>query len=186
MLNRAANFKRINSAENDAKLRKTLANDFHVDLLVAVEVKTSGNSSGYVTLSSRLIGVNTGEIVHAGNYVGDVGMFTANAESGALKMAARRAGSEISNAALNSAAKVERHITLLVTESTFSRLGGTLTDADKTIRAVSDSVNDVFVRRMSGSVEFDVNFDGTASDFAHDLERAGCRILEISSDFIKI
>ena len=176
--------KRMISAADDAKLRKTLANDFHTDLLVAVEIKKSG--SGHVNLSSRLIAVNTGKIIYAGNSFGEAGMFTANAEAGALKMAARRAGFEISNAALNSAAKVERHITLLITEQTFSKIGGTLTSGMKTIKSVSNSVNDVFVRRMSGSAEFDVNFDGTATDFAHDLERAGFKILEITSDFIKI
>ncbi len=174
--------KKISAAENDPALRKMLANDFHIDYLVLTEVKIS--EKNYL-LASRLISVNTGKIIHADNSSGNVGMFTASAGSVTLKLAARRAGFSISNAALKSAAKVEQHITLLVTDSTFKKIGGTLTSANNFVKNL-DGVNDAFVRNMQGAIELDVNFDGTANDFASQLELVGFKILEVASDFVKI
>ena len=174
-INRAVK-RRIISAENDPALIKTLANDFHIDYLVMSEV--NGDN-----LSSRLISVNTGKIIYAGNSSGNAGMFTSNSD--AIKIAARRAGFEISNAALKSAAKVEQHIILLITENTFRKIGGTLSAVIQRAESI-DGVNDAFVRNMSGSLEMDIDYDGTAADFALELERAGFNILELTSDFIKI
>ena len=182
--------KRIANAEDDAELRNTLANDFHVDYLVQVEVKISqgslfNKSQKNIALVSRLISVNTGEIIYGGTALGYEEMFLANSEAYALKRAAKQAGTEIAKAALNYSAKIERHITLLVTKKTFDKLGGTLTAARETFIRIS-GVNDLFLRQMSGSLEFDVNFDGTASDFAQEIERLGFKIQEINIDFIKI
>ena len=180
-VNRAVK-RQIVSAENDPTLRKTLANDFHIDYLVLSEVKISNFSS---SISSRLISVNTGKIIYAGNSAGNAGMFTANAQNEAIKIAARRAGFEISNAALNSAAKVEQHIILLITQPTFQRIGGTLSSVVNYAENI-DGVNDAFVRHMSNILELDIDYDGTAEDFALELERNGFKILELTSDFIKI
>ena len=174
---------RMATAENDPALRKILSNDFHIDYIVLCEVKISGNYNA--TLSGRLISVNSGKIIFAGNSSGSAGMFTANAQSESVKMAARRAGYEISNAALNSAAKVEQHIILLITEATFRKIGGTLNAVYECAKNI-DGVNDAFVRHMSTSLEMDIDYDGTAADFAAELERAGFQILELTSDFIKI
>ena len=174
--------RQIISAENDPILRKTLANDFHIDYLVLSEVKISDKN---VSLASRLISVNTGKIIYAGNSAGSVGMFTANAESESIKMAARRAGFEISRAALNSAAKIEQHIILLITQPTFQRMGGTMSAVASYAESV-EGVNDAFVRHMSETIEIDIDYDGTAADFALELERNGFKILEMTSDFIKI
>lgn len=174
---------RMVSAENDPALRKTLANDFHVDYLVLCEVKISGKYGA--NLSSRLISVNSGKIIYAGNTAGNAGMFTANAQGEAIKMAARRAGYEISQAALNSAAEIEQHIILLITEPTFKKIGGTLSAVTECAKNI-EGVNDAFVRHMGDSLELDVDYDGTAADFAVELERAGFKILELTSDFIKI
>ena len=174
--------KRLLNAENDSALRQMLENDFHVDYLVLTEVKIA--EKNYL-LASRLISVNTGKIIHADNSTGNVGMFTATAGNITLKLAARRAGFAISNAALKSAAKVEQHITLLITDSTFRKIGGTLTSANNFVKNL-DGVSDAFVRNMQGAIELDVNFDGTAADFATQLEFAGFKILEVTSDFVKI
>lgn len=174
--------RQIISAENDPQLRETLANDFHIDYLVLSEVKISNLN---VSLANRLISVNTGKIIYAGNSSGSAGMFTANAQAESIKIAARRAGWEISNAALNSAAKVEQHIILLITQSTFQKIGGTLSAATNYTKNI-DGVNDVFVRRMTGNIEVDINFDGTAADLAQELERKGMKILELTSDYVKI
>ena len=174
---------RIVSAENDPELRKTLANNFHIDYLVLCEVKISGKYGA--NLSSRLISVNSGKIIYAGNAAGSAGMFTANAQGESIKMAARRAGYEISQAALNTAAGIEQHIILLITEPTFRKIGGTLSAVNECAKNI-DGVNDAFVRHMGDSLELDVDYDGTAADFAVELERAGFKILELTSDFIKI
>lgn len=178
-INRAVK-RRIISAENDPALIKSLANDFHIDYLVISEVKISDKN---ISLASRLISVNTGKIIYAGNSFGNAGMFSSDSDS--IKIAARRAGFEISNAALKSAAKVEQHIILLITEQTFQSIGGTLTAVVQRAENI-DGVNDAFVRNMNGSLELDVDFDGTAADFALELERAGFKVLELTADFIKI
>ena len=177
---------RILSAEKDSALLKMLKNNFHVDYLVLSEVKFSETSTNKNhSLASRLIAVNTGKIIYAGNSIGAMGMFSIKSDFASLQLAARKAAYEISRAALNSAAKVEQHITLIVTDSTFRKIGGTLTSANNFIKNL-DGVNDAFVRNMQGAIEIDINFDGTANDLATLLEFRGFKILEVASDFVKI
>ena len=177
-VNRAVH-QRINLAAGDNALCKTLANDFHADCLVIAEVK---NVSGEVSISSRLLKLNTGEIIFAGTSTGG-GTFLNNGD--ALKLAGRRAGNELSLVAFKSAAQVERHITLLITRPTFERLGGTLTAVHNRIKMLS-GVNDAFARKLNTSLELDVDFDGTASDFAQVLESLAIKILEVGAGYIKI
>lgn len=171
---------RINSAVGDAELCKTLANDFHADCLAVAEVKILPDNE--VSVSSRLIKLNTGEIIFAGTSTAG-GMFIG--DSDALKSAGRRAAGELSLAALKSAANVERHLTLLITPETFNRLGGTLTAVRERIRNLS-GVNDAFARKMTSSLELDVDFDGTAADFAQVLEVFAIKILELGASYVKI
>lgn len=178
-VNRAVR-QRVYSAAGDAELCKTLANDFHADCLVISEVKNFSDND--VTVSSRLIKLNTGEIIFAGTSTGD-GAFIG--DSDAIKLAGRRAGNEISLAALKSAAQIERHITLLITRPTFERLGGTLTAVSGKIKNIS-GVNDAFARKLNASLELDVDFDGTASDLAQVLEAFAIEILEIGAGYVKI
>ena len=170
---------RIISASEDDELCKTLANDFHADCLVVVDVKISGTN---VNISSRLIELNTGEIIFAGNSIGNGEFLSAD---DALKLASRRVAGELSTAALKSAAKIERHVTLLVTKNTFEQLGGTLTAVRERIKNIS-GVNDAFARKLGASLELDIDFDGTAADFAQLLELVGLRILELSASYVKI
>ena len=171
---------RMFSANDDAELFQTLANDFHIDCLVITEVKIL--SSNDVAVSSRLIELNTGEIIFAGTATGGGAFIDSN---DALKLAGRRAGNEISSAALRNAAKAERHLTLLITKNTFEQLGGTLTAVRERIKNIS-GVNDAFARKMSTSLELDVDFDGTAADFAQELEFSGIKLLEVAAGFVKI
>ena len=177
-VNRAVR-QRIISASGDKELCKTLANDFHADCLVVADVKNSGNA---VEISSRLIALNTGEIIFAGSSSGGGEFLSAN---DALKFASRRAAGEISSAAFKSAAQIERHVTLLVTKNTFEQLGGTLTAVRERIKNIS-GVNDAFARKLSASLELDVDFDGTAADLAKLLEFFGLKILELSASYVKI
>lgn len=171
--------------ENSPALVKMLANDFHIDYLVLSRLNVNKNNARAANLSSRLISVNTGEIIYSGNSNSNVGMFTANAENVAIKQVATRAGYEISQAALNSAAQIEKHITLLITPNTLEKMGGTVTAASNRVKNFS-GVNDVYVRQMNSGLELDLDFDGTASDLVIELERAGFKILEMKSDFVKI
>ena len=171
---------RIYSAAGDVAFCKTLANDFHVDCLVVSEVKILSGEE--VSVSSRLIELNTGEIIFAGSTTGGGTFIDRN---DVLKLAGRRVGNEISFAALKSVANVERHLTLLITKNTFEKLGGTLTAVSERIKNIS-GVNDAFARKLNTSLELDVDFDGTASDFAKVLEILGIKLLEVSANFIKI
>ena len=47
-------------------------------------------------------------------------------------------------------------------------------------------MNDAFARKLNTSLELDVDFDGTAADFAKVLEFLGIKLLEVSANFIKI
>ncbi len=47
-------------------------------------------------------------------------------------------------------------------------------------------VNDAFARKLNASLELDVDFDGTAADFAQMLELLAVKILEVSAGFVKI
>ena len=47
-------------------------------------------------------------------------------------------------------------------------------------------VNDAFVRKLNMSLELDIDFDGTAADFAQVLEFAAIKILELGSAYVKI
>ena len=171
---------RIFSAAGDAELCKTLANDFHADCLVVAQVKFLLENE--VSVSGRLIELNTGEIIFAGASTGGGAFISGN---DALKLAGRRAANNLSMAALKSAAKVERHLTLLITRETFQRLGGTLTAVRQRIKDLS-GVNDAFVRKMTTSLELDIDFDGTAADFAQLLESFAIKILELGAGYVKI
>lgn len=148
------------------------------DYLVVADVKFLPDNE--VSVSSRMIA--GGEIIFAGTATGG-GMFMSVVD--ALKIAGQRAAYELSNAALKSAAKIERHVTLLITPATFDRLGGTLTAVSEKILKL-DGVNDVFARKIFGGIELDVDFDGTAADFAKLLESSAIKILELSNNRIKI
>lgn len=150
------------------------------DCLVVAEV--SFPSAEEVSVSARLIERNTGEIIFAGTATGG-GMFISTGD--ALKLAGRRIARDVSVAALKGAAQIERHVTLLITPATFGRLGGTLSAVSERIRNLS-GVNDVFVRKMTTDLELDVDFDGTAADFARLLESSAIKILELGTGYVKI
>ena len=178
-VSRAVQLRMISAADDD-ELYKTLANDFHADYLAVAEVKILSDNA--VNISSRMIELNTGEIIFAGTSTGGGGFI---GEGDVLKLVGRRAGNEISLAALKSAAQVERHLTLLITKNTFEKLGGTLTAVRERIKNIS-GVNDAFARKMSTSLELDIDFDGTAADFAQILEVFAIKILELGASYVKI
>ena len=178
---------RIKSAANDSTLRQALSNQFHVDYLIFVNIKTyNANSRPTANLAARMMSVNTGEIIYSGSFIGNARMFTNNNISGAIQMASRRAAQAISTAALKQAAQVEQHITLLITKSTMDYYGRNIVILNERIKSIP-GVNNVFVRSLSNGVaEVDVNFNGTTTEFAVELERNNIKVIELNSAYIKI
>lgn len=124
------------------------------------------------SISARLVGVNGGEIICTENFEIKTRMFT-DTRQWALKNAARY----LAQAALEHAAQLEQHVTLVLTTPRIDRNG--LIEMLKAF----DGVNDVFVRSLN---ELDVNYDGTAAELAKLLERDGVVIRELGSESIKI
>ena len=170
---------RLKNADNDTALRNSIKNQFHVDYIVAVQVKTAQlKNKCTANLAVRMIGVNTGEIIYAGSFNGNSRMFTNNTIEGALNSAVKRAAPAVASAALNKAAQIEQHITILATKKT--------SDFIERIKNIQ-GVNKVFVRSINGNnAELDVNFDGTAYELAAALERINIPVIELHSDFIKV
>ena len=150
------------------------------DYLVVADIKFFSDNE--VNVASRMIQCNTGEIIFAGTSSGGGGFFSLD---DALVLAGRRAGYDLSLAAIKFAAQVENHLTLMITEETFERLGGTLSGVCERIKNIS-GVNDIFTRKLDASLELDVDFDGTTADFAQMLEAAAIKILEARAGYIKI
>ena len=171
---------RMISASDDDELYKTLANDFHADYLVVADVKFF--SENEVGVSSKMIQLNTGEIIFAGTSSGGGEFF---GENDALILAGRRAAYDLSSAAIKFAAQVENHLTLLITKDTFEKLGGTLSVVLERIKNIS-GVNEVFARKLDAGLELDVDFDGTAADFAQILEACAIKILEARAGYVRI
>lgn len=180
-VNRAVR-QRMIAAANEPEILKSLANNFHVDYFILSEVKISGRR---INLASRMLNANTGKILYAGNSVGSTGMFSPNDLNVSTNSAARKAGYEISRAALNAAAQVEHRINILITPETFSKFGGTVLNVQTRLQKISGMKN-VFVRHAGTSAEVDADFDGTAADLAAELEREGFKILDVRTGFIKI
>lgn len=167
----------ISALKNQGFTRTVDSN--RADFAVIAEVKSF---SGEISISSRIIALKTGEIIFADTISGGRDFIS---NSDALKFVGRRAAYNISNAAIKNAAQIERHVNLIITRQTFERLGGTLTIIREQIKNFS-GVNDVFVRKLSANLELDIDFDGTAADFAQILELNAIKILELSSNYIKI
>ncbi len=195
-------------AEGNLELRNMLLNQFHVDYMVTARVSTRSNGdvvgavihqipetdpignilrtvgTGYGKVSSnigvRMMNVNTGEIVYAGSFSGKAS--GSNAANDAVVNASNDIVRAISQAALHKAANPEQHITLIITNGVFSSVG----EAYQYISAMP-GVNRVFTRSASyGTIQVDIDYDGTAYDLAFEIERRGGVIKEMNSEYIKI
>ena len=123
-------------------------------------------------IAARLVSATTGEIICAETFDNKKRMFT-DMRDWSIKNAARI----LANAALEHAAQLEQHITLIIVTPTVA-----VEPLMARLKNIS-GVNDVFRRSLN---EFDINFDGTATVFAEELKRAGLSILELSASTIKI
>jgi len=196
--------------EGDTELLHTLATQFSIDYLVKVTINRSGKSfnpvlpindpninmtgielgafipdlqnlnQAEVSVTVRMMNVNTGEIIYAGSGSGRAS--GSNAETKALNKAGGNMLHELAQAALQKAANPEQHITVLVT-------GGALGTMSQTYQRLSElpGVNHVFTRSSSfGNIQVDVDFIGTAYDLAAVMEQSGIVIKEMNSEYIKI
>ena len=178
---------RLQNAVNDSALRKSIENQYHIDYLVNVQVKVVQTpKKSMAVLIPRMISVNTGEIIYGGSFNGNSRMFGNNSLDEAFQSAAKRAAYAISNAALQNAARLEQHLTIVVTRETMSKFDYNLETISNKIRSLQ-GVRNIFRRSVINDVvQLDLNFDGTASEIVAELNRNGFTIIEMASEYIKI
>ena len=178
---------RLKNAEGDPELRKSIENQYQIDYLINIRVKVlQTDRTSAVVLSPRMIGVNTGEILYSGTFTGNARMFSQSGLEGALRSASKQAAYAISNAALNRAAQVEQHVTIIVTKETMNRFNNDLRSLGNRIVSLR-GVRKVFKRGIINDVaRFDLNFDGTVSELAAELNDKGFTVIEMASEYIKV
>lgn len=184
------------SAANDRATWQALQAQSPVDYVVTARVELKvGSLADYMPqpglanlkkasalIAVRMFNANTGEIVYAGNFQGQSERRSAQAEQEAVMAAVRDIASKVGEAALNKAANPEQHLTLLVT----GRKLGNVAETTKFLTELP-GVRNVLVRSSAlGTMTVDVDFQGTAHDFAAVLEGAGHEIVEMSSEYVKI
>lgn len=180
----------------DKSMLKTLTSQFPLDYLVTVTVdKAVGSMADYapmpgfenlkkanVTVSVRMLNVNNGEVIYTGVFTGKSERRGPNAVNEAVAAAAKGIPAAIGKAALNKAANPEQHLQLIVTGSKL----GNISAATAYLRELA-GVNNVFVRSTSfGNMTVDIDFNGTAHDFATVLEANGWQILALGAEYVKI
>ena len=178
---------RLKNVNGDIALRQFIENQYHVDYLVNVQVKIlQTENTSAVVLSPRMIGVNTSEIIYSGTFTGNARMFSKSGLEGAIRSVSKQAAYAISYGALNRAAQVEQHITVIVTKETMNRFDNNLKSISNRIVSLQ-GVRKVFKRGMSNDVaQFDLNFDGTISELVAELNDKGFTVIEMASEYIKI
>ena len=121
------------------------------DYLVVTEINQNSLSAKLITSSGKILKVASSQL--------STGMFSGSN----LKFAARQIGWEISRQAFNYATSLDKRITLLITESTFKKIGTTITSVNNFTKNI-DGVNQAFVRNVESGVELDISFQSIATD----------------------
>ena len=196
--------------EGDWELRNALSTQFSVDYLVKVTINKNTRdinttipindpnspidaiplgdilpdllnlNKSDVTVTVRMMNMNTGEILYAGSGSGHGS--GKQAESKAIQKATSSLIRELADAAINKAANPEQHVTILITNGAL----GSMSQAYQRISSLP-GVSHVFTRSTSYDViQVDVDYVGTAHDLAMEMERAGIAIKEMNSEYIKI
>lgn len=190
--------KRLMAADltGDVSLRKALTTQFPMDYLVTVHVdKAIGSMADYinipgfeqlkkanVTVSVRMLNVNNGEVIYAGTFTGQSKRRGPNALQEAIESAAKKIPEAVGSAALHKAANPEQHLQLIITGNKL----GSISEATAYLEELP-GVNNVFVRSTAfGNMTVDIDFLGTAHDFAAVLEGNGLSVLEMRSEYVKI
>ena len=196
--------------EGDWELRDTLSTQFSVDYLVKASINKSGRNMNWnipvddpnlpigaiplgdiipglqglnradITVSVRMMNMNTGEIVYAGSGSGKGN--GRDAEGIAMRRATENLMRELADAAIRKAANPEQHVTVIITDNAL----GSMSQAYMRIASLP-GVSHVFTRSTShDNIQVDVDYLGTAYDLAVEMERAGIAIKEMNSEYIKI
>ena len=172
----------------DKRLWQSLTVQAPVDYLVTAQVELFANRVAHLQKTSariavRMVNTNTGEVVYAGNFNGKSPHYnTSGGADEALAAAAQGIAKAVGEAALNKAANPNQHITLVITQGKWGSIAE-ITNYLETIPGVSNA----YVRGSSfGNTTVDVDFNGTAHDFAAALEGDGQKILEMGSEYVKI
>ena len=132
----------------------------------------------YVTCAARLVATSTGEITWAGSAAGASSHWYAGAEQEAIKKAAQQLAPQPAKGAFQKAANVQQHVRLSIPAAHFTDVA----DARATLEALP-GVQHAFVRGLvSGIYSMDIDYDGTASDFAGVLENAGYHVVHFEAE----
>ena len=136
----------------------------------------------YVTCTARLVSTATGEITWAGTAQGASSHWYAGAEQEALANAAKTLAPRLARGAFRKAADVQQHIRLMIPQA---RLGSA-SEARSQLEALP-GVQHAFLRsQTSGIYTIDVDYDGTAADFASMLEQAGYTIAHFEAESVTV
>ena len=132
--------------------------------------------------SRRLVSTATGEITWAGTAQGASSHWYAGAEQEALANAAKTLAPRLARGAFRKAADVQQHIRLMIPQA---RLGSA-SEARSQLEALP-GVRHAFLRSLtSGIYTIDVDYDGTAADFASMLEQAGYTIAHFEAESVTV
>lgn len=172
----------------DKKLWQSLKVQAPVDYLVTAQVNLTVNCVAYLkktaaAIAVRMVNTNTGAVVYAGNFYGKSPHYNSSGGAdAAIAEASRGIAKAVGEAALGKAANPSQHITLVVTQNKW----GSITEITNYLEGLP-GVSNVYVRQASfGNTTVDLDFNGTAHDFAAVLEGDGQNILEMGSEYVKI
>lgn len=172
----------------DKRLWQSLKIQAPVDYLVTAQVELAANRIAHLqkataAIAVRMVNTNTGEVIYAGNFYGQSPNYnTSGGTDAALVAATKDIARAVGEAALNKAANPSQHITLLITQGKW----GSIAEMTNYLGTLP-GVNNAYVRGSSfGNTTVDVEFNGTAHDFAAVLEGDGQKILEMGSEYVKI
>lgn len=172
----------------DKHLWQSLNVQAPVDYLVTAQVELNANRIVHLqkimaTIAVRMVNTNTGEVVYAGNFSSRSPRYnTSGGTDEALAAASQGIAKAVGTAALNKAANPSQHLTLVVTQGKW----GSIAEITNYLEGLPGVCN-VYVRGSSfGNTTVDVNFNGTAHDFAAILEGEGQKVVEMGSEYVKI
>jgi hypothetical protein len=128
------------------------------------------------------VNTNTGEITWSGTARGESKHWFGNSEAEALEQVADTLAPQLSKAAFNKAANIQQHLQLTIPQA---RLG-TFSEAREKVEALP-GVQHVYLRSLArGIYTLDLDFDGTAGDFATVLEQQGYHVTYFAAESVVV
>ena len=141
-----------------------------------------GLHKAYISCAASLVNTNTGEITWSGTARGESKHWFGNSEAEALEQVADTLAPQLSKAAFNKAANIQQHLQLTIPQA---RLG-TFSEAREKVEALP-GVQHVYLRSLArGIYTLDLDFDGTAGDFATVLEQQGYHVTYFAAESVVV